>query len=305
MNILRMEVETPTGLAPGVANKTCSIHTEELVQLFCETCQHPMCVSCSCGEHRKHTFVPLGKKLHKSRERLQKDLEDLSRERRGVRAWLRQLEGAEIEAKDNTTRTLAAVQYRTRELHGLVDKMAAVAMEKVRHEEQQQLTKLATCKGQLVKLAQRLDLGVGFLRGLQEGDVCLELLDAFKTFSLELEEIRQSATSNASVQLCNQKFLAGRHLQWRGYLAATFGSLRARYSFLHLGSARPPLLSMRIGLCQALVVILLLAMLYTVVMLSSICYHTPSDNESVFALIFTAYLTLSACFAFRKSRLLR
>lgn len=308
VNILRMETvgSSNMGLAPGVANKTCSIHSEEVVQLFCETCQHPVCVTCSCGEHRKHAVVPLGKKLHKSREQLQKDLEGLTRERRGVRAWLRQLEGAEIEAKDNTARTLAAVQYRTRELHGLVNKMAEAAMEKVCHEEQQQLTKLASCKGQLVKLAQRLDLGVGFLRGLQEGDVCLELLDAFKTFSSELEEIRQSATSNTSVQLCDQKFLAGRHLQWKGYLAATFGSLRARYSFLHFGSARPPLLwqlSKRISLCQALVIVLLLAMLYTVVVLSSVCYHKPSDSASVFALIFTAYLTLSACFAFRKSRL--
>ncbi|KAK7110489.1 E3 ubiquitin-protein ligase TRIM56-like isoform X2 [Littorina saxatilis] len=305
VNILRMEVGGPATTISGTANKPCSIHTEEVVQLFCETCQHPVCVSCSCGEHRKHVVLPLGKKLHSSREHLQRKLETLTRERRAVRAWLRQIEGAEIEARDNTARTLAAVQFRTRELHALVDKMSAAAMDKVHHEEQQQLTKLASCRGRLVKLAQRLDLGVGFLRGLQEGDVCLELLDAFKTFSSDLEELRKNATSQSSVQLCDQKFLAGRHLQWRGYLAATFGSLRARYSFLHLGNGRPPLLWQlwrKITWSQALVMMMLLAMMYTVFTLSAACYSSPADHEGILILVLVTYLTLSGCFAYRKSR---
>ncbi|XP_076439716.1 putative E3 ubiquitin-protein ligase MID2 [Babylonia areolata] len=303
VNILRMEVGGPLGPVPSMANKTCTIHTEEVVQLFCETCQHPVCVSCSCGEHRKHVVLPLGKKLHCSREHLQKKLESLTKERRGVKAWMRQLEGAEVEARDNTTRTLGAVQFRTKELHGLVDKMSAAVMEKVRQEEQQQLTKLATCRKQLTKLAQRLDLGVGFLRGLQEGDVCLELIDAFKTFSSELDEIRDTVKSNASVQVCDQKFLAGRHLQLRGYLAATFGSLRARYSFLHFGNGSPPLLwklSKKLTVYRVFVVMMLLAMLYTVGVLSSACYHSP-DSDNIAALIITVYLTISACFAFSKA----
>ena len=303
VNILRMEVGDPFGGVPDAANKTCSVHSEEVLQLFCETCQHPVCVSCSCGEHRKHTVVPLGKKLHSSRELLQQKLDSLTRERRGVKAWMRQLEGAEVEARDNTARTLAAVQYRTQELHGLVDKMSAAVMEKARYEEHQQLAKLATCRGRLMKLAQRLDLGVGFLRGLQEGDVCLELLDAFKTFSSELDEIRESAKSTSSVQVCDQKFLAGRHFQLRGYLAATFGSLRARYSFLHVGSGKPPLwwqLVAKITVWRCVKMLLFLAMFYTIVVLSAACYHTPSDVESIVALAFTVYLTVSALFALRK-----
>ncbi|KAL8616577.1 hypothetical protein ACOMHN_036609 [Nucella lapillus] len=304
VHILRMEggegASPPSSLA---THKTCSVHSQEPVQLYCETCQRPVCVSCSCGEHRRHRVLPLGQKLHTARQDLQARLESLTRERREVRAWMRRLEGAQVEARDNADRTVAAVQRRTRELHGLVDRMSRAVVERVRREERQQVEELGGCGGEGRQLLQRLDLGVEVLRGLQEGDVCLELLDALDLFSQDLHQARQAVRAHAAVQICDHSFLAGRHLHLRGYLAATFGSLRARYSFLRFGSGSPPLVWRvwkRVSMFGGFVAVVLSAMLYTLVVLSAACYRGP-QVENVAALVLTAYLTLAVCFAFSKA----
>jgi hypothetical protein len=56
-------------LSSGVKN--CVTHTDEAVQLFCETCQQPVCVRCSVKEHRKHRLLALGEKLYGSKDYLQ------------------------------------------------------------------------------------------------------------------------------------------------------------------------------------------------------------------------------------------
>lgn len=307
VNILRMEVAGL--LSSPTANRNCSTHTEETVQLFCETCQQPLCVRCSCGEHRKHHFLSLGEKLHGSREHLQQRLEGLMRDRRAVRSWLRQLEAAEIEVKDNGARTLATVRHRAQELHSLLDKMADTVMDKVRYREQQQLTDVAACKWRMVKLAQRLDLGVDFLRGLQEVDVSLELLDAFQAFSSDLADIRRSATSKMAIPMCDQKFLLGHQLEFNGFLLGTFGSLRTSYSYFYIDNTQPSLLwkiSRRLTLTSLLKCLMLVVLLYPVINLLVQSYSTPYDhetfNETIAALCLTTYLFLCACFAFRKSK---
>ncbi|KAK7479335.1 hypothetical protein BaRGS_00029413 [Batillaria attramentaria] len=304
VNILRMEVSTMGGGVQGVANRTCNIHSEEMVQLFCETCQHPVCVSCSCGEHRKHKVLPLAQKLHKSRNSLQQQLEKLTKERRLMRGWQRQLDGAEVEARDNAKRTLAAIDFRTRELHRLIDHMARAVKDRVEHEEKLQLRDLATCREKIHMLLQRLDLGVSFLQGLQEGDVCLELLDAFKTFSTELDEVRHNVSSGTTVALCDHRFLAGHNVQYGKYMAATFGTLRSRRFFLRLGNA-PLSFFQRVfakpSVGQSLMLGLLVAMTFTIVKLVMFCYSSPADLEGIVALTFILYLSVAACFAYYKS----
>lgn len=304
VNILRMEVSTVGGGVQAVANRLCNIHTEEVVQLFCETCQQPVCVSCSCGEHRKHTIIPLAKKLHMSREFLQVELESLTRERRKVKGWQRQLDGAEVEVRDNTEHTIRAIEFRVKELHQLIDQMAEALKEKVEHEEKQQLRDLSACRQGIQTLTQRLDLGVDFLKGLQEGDVCLELLDAFKSFSSEVDQVRLNANSNATVALCDQRFLAGHHARYRGFMVAKFGSLRTRHSVLQLGNTSRSLcqrFTLRPSIGQLVMFLLFLAMLFTIINLGISCYDSLSDLESVAALVLTSYLTVAAGFAYFKS----
>lgn len=303
VNILRMEVNSPIGAALGLANQMCAVHTNEPVQLFCESCERSVCVSCSCGEHRKHIVMPLSKKMHHAQQHLQQQLELLMQERRTVRAWLRQLEGAEVEAKDNSKSTLDAVELRIKELQRLLDQMAAAFVEKIQLQEQKQLTGLKACKDRLEVLLQRVELGISFLKGLEEGDVCLELLDAYKAFSTDLEQLRQNTSSVYVVPLCDQHFSSGIHLHLGNYIAAKIGTLSARHTNLLVGKHQPPLHHRLLGHIHLRVLVisfLALAMLYTLMALCYACYETP-DCENILAFVFSLLLSVAACCAYHKS----
>lgn len=304
VSILRMEAHNGVGPMSGASNRKCKFHAEEVVQLFCETCHQPVCVSCSCGEHKKHIVLPLAKKLHSAQNDLQQTLEQLTKERRRVRFSMRQLDGAEIEARDNTQRTLHQIEYRVKELHRLVNTMAEAVVEKVKHEEHMQLTALASRRERLRGLDQRLDIGINFLRGLQEGDVCLELFDAFKSFSAEIDNLRKSSLSSGAVPLCDHRFLLGHHRSFNGYMAATFGTLVTHHTFLCIGGTRAPWkwrLRRTIGVKKILTVVSFLAMVYTILVLLCLCVHNPVDAESVIGLIFVSIITVAACLVYFKT----
>lgn len=48
----------------------CSVHTSELILMYCEECSTPVCVDCISGDHKKHDIIKMNSVLEKKKQEM-------------------------------------------------------------------------------------------------------------------------------------------------------------------------------------------------------------------------------------------
>uniref|UniRef100_A0A8C7EFH5 RING-type E3 ubiquitin transferase n=1 Tax=Nothoprocta perdicaria TaxID=30464 RepID=A0A8C7EFH5_NOTPE len=77
----------------------CPMHTQELLKLFCETCDTLTCRSCLMTEHKEHRFRHLDEALQNQRVILENVIAKVEEKRNGIQASTKQIEDRLLEVK--------------------------------------------------------------------------------------------------------------------------------------------------------------------------------------------------------------
>ncbi|XP_010224116.1 PREDICTED: tripartite motif-containing protein 66 [Tinamus guttatus] len=77
----------------------CPMHTQELLKLFCETCDTLMCHSCLLTEHKEHRFRHLDEALRNQRVILENVIAKVEEKKNGIQISAKQIEDRLLEVK--------------------------------------------------------------------------------------------------------------------------------------------------------------------------------------------------------------
>ncbi|KAH3715193.1 E3 ubiquitin-protein ligase TRIM56-like [Dreissena polymorpha] len=171
-----MKIETGNLGVNGTSEKNCSEHKEEALQMYCLTCDIPICVSCICEKHRKHDTMTLAKKLQLARKHLQFDLDKLQIDVHNTKATLTRLHEIEKDSDKAAQEAIVNIEAYTKVIIEKIAKAAEEKVAKVKAERGKYLKEVHDYEKDLATHLEHLNRGTKFLGDLQEEDMCLELL---------------------------------------------------------------------------------------------------------------------------------
>jgi hypothetical protein len=131
--ILRIEAPGSSLGMNLTSEKTCSDHKDELLQMYCNTCSKPVCVTCACSDHKRHDTMPLVKKLASTKTLLQCELDRLNVDVHTAGSALADLVHVSDSATKNCEESVKLIRQQARHLTLVVDEMAAVRIDRLQN----------------------------------------------------------------------------------------------------------------------------------------------------------------------------
>ncbi|CAL1542126.1 unnamed protein product [Lymnaea stagnalis] len=227
-----LRIETANININQVSNSACSDHAEEILQMYCCTCNKAICISCSFTSHKKHSIIPLSKKMRESKSFLQSEVDSLTSEKRNALKAAEVLEKMKSEVITASKHSMLALDVVARKSYDLVMQKKFEIARELKCSEEKQLEKFETALQNLKMYIQRLERGLAFLLDLQDNDVCLEVLDTYKEFSYKLDATRKIFTSN-HIRVDHSRFTGG---QFSHIFDVSLGICRKICHFGNLGN---------------------------------------------------------------------
>ncbi|XP_005089573.1 E3 ubiquitin-protein ligase TRIM56 [Aplysia californica] len=206
--ILRIEAKANT--FQFASNRVCREHADEILQMFCCTCHEAICVTCSCGDHKRHNVVPITVKLQESKTYLQAELDRLTTEKRSAVKVAELIQKTKEEVVEVSNRSMLALDAAAHRACAAIMNRKSELNKQILHSEKGQVNSIADAMNDFKLYTQRLDRGLAFLSDLQDNDICLEVVDTYKDFSNKMESMRKTFASN-HVRLQHNIFTASDH----------------------------------------------------------------------------------------------
>ena len=237
--ILRFEKNTDRFQVSS--NKSCEKHKDEVLQLFCSTCQEAICISCSCDTHKRHYVIPISAKLQESKTYLQLELDRLTSEKRKIMSTINAIEKVKNEVLEVSKNSMLY-------LDAAAEKACASIMnrkEKLKNEiivsEKDQISTITEAIKVFKNYIDNVDRGLSFLSELQDDDICLEVVDTYKSFLSKKESMRKAFSSN-KISLQFNEYTASNNIRTKNiksgiisysyYFFGKLGSLKKKSFYL-------------------------------------------------------------------------
>lgn len=126
----------------NVTNSGCSIHKNQELIFFCETCERPICNSCNQTHHKSHRSKDIGSVAAILREQLTNSLQNLTANKDATTFQI-QVTNQQRIIKIYQEDLISAIDERTKELHRLVDEVRGEFVRKVVNEKADTTKRLA------------------------------------------------------------------------------------------------------------------------------------------------------------------
>lgn len=126
----------------NVTNSGCSIHKNQELLFFCETCERPICNSCNQTHHKSHRSKDIGSVAAILREQLKNSLQNLTANK-DTTTFQSQVTNQQRIIKIYQEDLISAIDERTKELHRLVDEVRGEFVRKVVNEKADTTKRLA------------------------------------------------------------------------------------------------------------------------------------------------------------------
>lgn len=221
-NIMRIETgNVPIHYTP---DKACATHKDEALQMFCTTCQIPVCVTCVCEGHKQHDTLPLIKKFNHMQKLLQFEFDELKSEVREVKSVLKSLDKLSKTLTKNSDDVTDVIAEQTRKLTERIEKLAETRMKQITGKHDRTIRDVSAYTKELKCYLEQLDKASGFLENLQDGDMSLELLASYNKYKHGLE-VMKKATTNKTISCVEYKFQPGKHIECFNFFGTHLGSL--------------------------------------------------------------------------------
>ncbi|ESP01653.1 hypothetical protein LOTGIDRAFT_200149, partial [Lottia gigantea] len=221
-----IRIESISNSAYQSSTRTCPSHSDEILQLYCSSCEKAVCITCSCEDHKTHDTMPMRKKLRQAQKQLQCELDSLIKQKQESATLIDEIQTSIDKVKESASKALDGIQERHKHLQKILEKMVTVKKETLKNEERKNLLELNTFQTDLKSYFDQLENGVNFLEELQEGDMCLELLDDFENFQKSLtDERKQLIKKRLNVNQMSFTNGVDYQLGLLDFVALKFGSL--------------------------------------------------------------------------------
>ncbi|KAL5007674.1 hypothetical protein ScPMuIL_016480 [Solemya velum] len=221
-NIMRIETgNVPTHFTP---DKACGSHKDETLQMFCSTCQEPVCVTCVCEEHKQHDTMPLVKKFNHMQKMLQFEFDDQKLKIKEVNSVLTSLDKLSESMSKNSDDVTKYITEQTGKLTEAIEKLAETRVQQITGDHDRVLRDVSAYTKELRCYLDQLEKGSNFLENLQDGDMSLELLTCYSKYKQGLE-VMKKATRNKTIGSVQYNFEPGKHIEGFNFFGAYFGSL--------------------------------------------------------------------------------
>ena len=178
--------------------KYCAKHKDQTLQLFCKTCNQPICISCSCDSHKSHHIQPISIKLEQSKTFLQKELDRLSKEKRNSTAVASQLEQNKNKIIEVSNCSMLALDAAAEKACTAIMQSKSQLEKEILVSEKKQINSVEEILTDYNNYSTKLNRIIEFLTDLQDDDICLEVVDTYLAF---LEKINCLKTKFASKRL--------------------------------------------------------------------------------------------------------
>ncbi|XP_041365125.1 tripartite motif-containing protein 45-like [Gigantopelta aegis] len=306
-NIMRIEI-SPADFHMS-STRSCPRHMEELLQLYCNTCDKPVCIVCMCEDHKRHDTISMSNKLTQARTYLQNELDRLTTEKRAALKALEDVQTTSDSLGKWTRQTTDDIMERAKRLHEKIDTLAQIQIGQVTEGEKENIHELNMYSKDLKTYSEDVDKGLRFLEDLQEGDMCLELLDCYGRYNNDLNNAK-SKSANKKMSMKKVNFQPGWDIQFQKHFFGNFGELdleTSEQTFLcnktekEYSSAWRRLLT-AVTPRNVAITLVVWSMLVTFYALGFAYVADRTDAWEVFAcLLVCAYLYGASYFAYRKS----
>ncbi|KAK3592991.1 hypothetical protein CHS0354_023216 [Potamilus streckersoni] len=309
-NIIR--IETGNTSLPLASKRTCEHHPDETLQLYCCTCSIPVCITCVCDFHKKHETLPLVKKLNSAAKQLQSEHDQIQADLIQVNKTLSDLDNLEATMNTNSDEVITEIRHQARSIILAIDKMAEARVQQVVEYKNKINPDVHAYKKELKHFSDILQKGGTFLEDIQEGDVSLELVDAFQKYKTGVDVTRKSVC-NKEIYQKYFSFRPGKSVERFGFYGVHFGYCHTDHSsavFLADSSKRRKvrdickLVLEKITLGRLVSLLMVCFVLIGIFKLAWTFVNNDFEQfplETFVGLIFIIYILTAAIFAYRKS----
>ena len=157
-----------TSLTPALdrIKVCCPEHDGKEVELYCETCEEPLCWKCIAkgGKHHTHDYEEIDKAFGKYRGEMTASLGPMERQLTTVKKALAQFERRCGEISDQRAAIEADVHKHFRQLREMLDAREMEVIRQLHQHTQRKLKSLAVQRDQIETLQARLHSSIGFMR---------------------------------------------------------------------------------------------------------------------------------------------
>lgn len=290
---------------PLTSEKTCQEHPSEPLQMFCNTCDFVICITCACEFHKVHDTISLLKKLHLAGKVIQGHQDRLLAEADVVEKEVERLQTLIESTNDSSERAVELVTAETHRLYDIIRDISGAMLHTIGNDQVKSVEEIVTFKKTIAGYGDQLEKGLHFLKGLREDDTSLELLECFEKFNRGLVQTRKELR-NKELRYRTIKFNTGHAKTIGNCMLVKFGTVKSsakkeRFLFTdsNISSLRSYLTS---GNILAWVVVTM--MIVTIVRQIHMYAHeksTTAASDILCGLVVYAYLTISFCLAFIKN----
>ena len=144
----------------------CPKHNGKEVELYCETCEEPLCWKCIAkgGKHHSHDYDELDKAFEKYKVEMTASLRPMEQQLTTIKKALAQFERRCGEISDQRAAIEADVHKRFRQLREVLDVRETEVISQLHQLTQRKLKSLAVQRDQIETLLARLGSCIGFVR---------------------------------------------------------------------------------------------------------------------------------------------
>ena len=168
--------EIPAGTNPVKKARHCSLHSDEEVELYCETCGQLICLSCAenGGEHQNHCYNDISEALKQYEKDITPSLERIERQHETFQKLLADIDIQERSMSSQQRDVKEMIHSTFQELREILDTRECKLISELDHLAQKKIKGLAGQKDQietsLTQLDSCLHVTMESLRTSSEGD---------------------------------------------------------------------------------------------------------------------------------------
>ncbi len=173
--------------------KSCSVHPEEELKLFCETCQELICYQCAIkgGKHQSHDHQLLSKAFERYKQEITSSLEPIEKQLSTINKALAQLDARCGKISDKQAAIEANIDESIQQLHETLDARRTELIGQLQQITERKLQDLAIQRDQLETTQVQLSSYLDFVR---ESLKTSSLGDVLMAKPITLEQVKELTT---------------------------------------------------------------------------------------------------------------
>ena len=174
--------------------KHCSEHQDKELELYCETCEEPICLKCALkgSTHHSHSYLDLTEAFKKYRKDITPSLEPMEKQLVVINEALALIDGRCGEVSDQQAATEANIHDTFKRLHEILEVRKTQLIDQLQHISRMKLKSLAIQRDQVETSLAQLSSCLGLVKESLWSRYEREVMTIKKTLVKQVQELTTS-----------------------------------------------------------------------------------------------------------------